>query len=623
MSSTDKFPDLPAVIDVGGDVYDMGANQNVNLSHKSRDTFLKTFHSRTYGKLPVEYLLRKYMPVGQKIDKILFTDPSDYTQLMDILKRRASQLYESDAFSGQVVKNIAIRRYHLRILEIMEELRRKRTIKKVLLPKLSENDIFQLILEISWYLAHPSEVPATMEKEWKIVLESLKGQRISDILETIRQIEEEKGLSSEAHPIQYLKKLDMNSILGADTLGNALHRARNMATVVNAVPILPDMSKRLRSLTNVLYLKKYVDETSPKNKQGVPIVDPKRLSNSLLSNPMREVGVAVTGEAVTGEAVIGEEKTGVTGEAVTGEAVIGEEKTGVTGEAVTGKKTGEAKEKKKVRFTGGDGSALSIPLGQAMLPVFRYLQMLFDPIYSVLEQTTTPSTKRAVLPHLLLLLHLCNELNTPVKPLEFGLYHLKGIPDILTTFLTEQLKETTQHVAEMKTDEERTTFQQQLFHLPKVRLRSLIRNNGGIPTMTDSQNSVFHIQFFVVGQNVTIPDEATFKEKNPTVDSKVLDTMRKVLLPHSVFLSYTDASTTSENIPFRFFEVDYETLRVNDHGVKVSPFSTELDALEKDGLLTTGKAYLDQLATTLPYTVYNDAELALSVLMGLKERMPK
>jgi hypothetical protein len=598
MSSTDKFPDLPTVIDVGGDVYDLEANQNVNLSHKSRDTFLKTFHSRTYGKLPVEYLLRKYMPVGQKIDKILFTDPSDYTQLMDILKRRASQLYESQEFSGQVVRNIAIRRYHLRILEIMEELRRKRTVKKVLLPKLSENDIFQLILEISWYLAHPSEVPATMEKEWKIVLESLKGQRISDILETIRQIEEEKGLSSEAHPMQYLKKLDMDSILGADTLGDALHRVRNMATVVNAVPILPDMSKRLRSLTNVLYLKKYVDETSPKNKQGVPIVDSKRLSNSLLSNPMREV-----------EAVTGEEKTG---EAVTGKDNTGEEK---TGEAVTGKK--------KVRFTGGDSSTLSIPLGQAMLPVFRYLQMLFDPIYSVLEQTTTPSTKRAVLPHLLLLLHLCNELNTPVKPLEFGLYHLKGIPDILTTFLTEQLKETTQHVAEMKTDEERTIFQQQLFHLPKVRLRSLIRNNGGIPTMTDSQHSIFHIQFFVVGQNMTIPDEATFKKKNPTVDSKVLDTMRKVLLPHSVFLAYTDASTTTENIPFRFFEVDYETLTVHDPGVKVSPFSTELDALEKDGLLKPGEAYLDQLATTMPYTIFNDAELALSVLMGLKERMPK
>jgi hypothetical protein len=267
-------------------------------------------------------------------------------------------------------------------------------------------------------------------------------------------------------------------------------------------------------------------------------------------------------------------------------------------------------------------STLALPLGQAMLPIFRYLRMLFDPIYSMLEQVTTPSVKKAVLPHLLLLLHLCNELNTPTTKMEFGLYRLKNVPDVLREFLTENLKETEQYVGAMKNDMERGVFQKQVFHLPKVRLRSLITNTGGIPVMADTQ-SVFHIQMFVVGQNLTVPDEATFKKRNPSVDSKVLEVIRRVLEDGDVFVAYTDAATTSENIPFRLFEVDYEGLRIKETGVKVTPFSAEWDGLVRDGFLTADGAYVDQLATTKPYMVYNDAELALSVLMGLKERMPK
>ena len=125
-----------------------------------------------------------------------------------------------------------------------------------------------------------------------------------------------------------------------------------------------------------------------------------------------------------------------------------------------------------------------------------------------------------------------------------------------------------------------------------------------------------------VGQNLTVPDEATFKKKNPDVDSKVLEEMMKEMPVNTVFLAYTDASTTTENIPFRFFDIDYDTILVNQ-AVKVEPLSAELDALTTNGLLKPDDAFLDKLAIIEPYLVYNDAELALSVLMGLKERMPK
>jgi hypothetical protein len=252
--------------------------------------------------------------------------------------------------------------------------------------------------------------------------------------------------------------------------------------------------------------------------------------------------------------------------------------------------------------------------------------MLYDPVYGMLEQASPRSVKRGIFPHLLILLHLCNEFQTPPtgKKMEYGLYHLRNIPSELVTFLTNQLKETEQFILSLPTMVEQAAFQKQLFQLPRVRLRTLLRNNGGLPTMTNEQHSIFHIQFFVVGVNLLPMEEGAFTKKNRNVDSKVGDTIRETWAPSQVFLSFTDAGTTTENIPFRFFEIDYEKVRVNESGITVGQYSGALDALRTDGpILQEKDAYVDRLAELKPFAVYNDAELALSTLMAIKEHMPK
>lgn len=580
-STWDKYPDLSPVIDVGGEIFDLKAETNVNSGYKGRTTFYQTFHPRIYGSLPVEYLLRKYLPVYQNADKIPLND-EDYKKLMDVLRRRAQQLHDSDEYTSHVIKNIPIRRYEANLLALMERLRKGRVIKKASVPKLSENDIFQLLLELSWYLANPSEVPSDMEKEWKIVIENLQEQRLTDVLEAIREAEKEKGLPSEEHPLQYFKKLNMEEVTSANTLEEAKQRVQQMATFVEAQPIRPNMGKRLRNLMNVLHLKRYVDDDTPKNEDGIPILNTNQLKRNLISNPM---------STPYEDTKINEEKTSGGG-------------------------------KKKTNSGKHTESALSIPLGQAMLPVFRYLQMLFDPIYGILEQITTSSAKKTILPHLLTLLHLCNEFNSPTTKLEFGLYHLKNIPQPLLVFLRDHLKETEHYVLDMKSDTEREVFQRQLFHLPKVRLRSMIRNNGALPTMKDRE-TVYHIQFYITGENLLLPEEIEFKKKNPTVDTKTYDSLNDELKPSSVFICYTDSFTTTDNIPFNFFQINYEDIKINESGIKVESFSPKLDQLVKDGMLPENSAKVDKLLTIKPYSIYNDAELALSVLMGLKELMPK
>jgi hypothetical protein len=56
----DKYSYLPQTVDIGGDIYSLGAENPVNLGFKNRNQFLDTFGSKS------ESLLRKYMNYSVK-----------------------------------------------------------------------------------------------------------------------------------------------------------------------------------------------------------------------------------------------------------------------------------------------------------------------------------------------------------------------------------------------------------------------------------------------------------------------------------------------------------------------------------------------------------------------------
>jgi hypothetical protein len=577
--SNDKHKGFPTTVDVGGELFDLLGTHDVSASHKGYDTFKKTFTTSRYGDLDVEYLLRRYLYVGHDIEKITFDQPTDRFDLIKVIKKRIQQLKESKEFSSQFVKNIPIQRFKDQLENyVLPELIKGSRLKRTTVPKLTENEIFQTILEISWYLAHPNEVPQVMENEWTVVLNQLKELRITDLVKTIRQLEEEKGIPHEDKPIRYFKKLDMDRVTSSSTLEGALDRIKKMVTVVNSEPIKPQMEQRLRNLVNVLQIKQYVDGSEPVNNSGIPIINTRRLSSNLMSNPRGAASASSSNEE-------------------------------------TPQKGGNSKVI----------STLSAPLGQAILPIFDYLKMLYDPIYGILEKGITSSVQRAVLPHILLLLHLCNEFNAPSTAVkrEFGLYHIKNISEEARTFLSEQIQKLNQATYEMSTDEEREIFRKQLFELPNLRLRSLVKNDGTLPTGVNQQQSIFHLQFFVVGGNLEIPSQDEFREKNPDIDTSVYPVLKDSFPQGSVFLCYTDASTKYEDIPFQLFEVDFNEIKVNDPTIAIRPFSEKMDTLIKNDLIKEDKRILDQLLTIKPYLHYNYPQLALSVLLALKQRMPK
>jgi hypothetical protein len=337
--------------------------------------------------------------------------------------------------------------------------------------------------------------------------------------------------------------------------------------VVNAQPIRPDVKKRLADLTQILHLKQYVEETDEKDESGIPIVSAPRLHRSLLSNPMKNVmEVSADGKTVGG---------------------------------------------------AGATNELTAPLGQAMMPLFTYMKRLYDPVYDMLDKMSKPSLKRSVLPHLLLLLHLCNEFYDPVaeKP-EEGFYHLKNLSARVVEMLTEHLEKTRDHMETFPEMGQRDALRSQIFHLPKARVRSLIRNNGGMPVMSN-MNAMPTLQFFVVGVNLLIPSEEEMRQKAPQVDSKVHGTLEKALKEGDVFLAYSSAP---DSLPLHFFEVDMSAIRTSERGLRIHPLSEETEGLRK---YLKEDDTAEKVLKVEPHTVYTDGELVLSTWMCLKERMPQ
>jgi len=595
---------LPTVIDVGGQLFDLKSDQNVNTGFFGRTTFQRTFNRSTYRNLPVEYLLRKYLPIHQTIKDIVFDPPEEEKQFIQVLRSRVNQLRTSHEYGSSVVKNIPIKKYEIRLLEIIDELKEMRKGKRnenyVDIPPLDKNQLFQILLEIAWYLAHPGQVPTEIRKEWKSMLDHLRtNSRLSDIMDLIENKGKEEGRQhvKEEEPLRYFKKIDMANFTEAPTLEQAKQDVADMVTLVETQPISERMRERIRHLLAALVMKGYIDRKPEESDEKTLMeIDFDALDVKLGSNPL------ASGEKTQG-----------------GANKVKKRKKGKKGK----KRKGGAEENGR---ESEESSILTLALGQAILPMFRYFRMLFDPVYSLLEEAVPRSFKRGLFPHLLTLLHLCNELQTPPagRTFGYGLYHIANIPEILVTFLTEQLRETKAYIDGLPQITERVAFQKQLFHLPKVRLRSLIRNDGGLPTMADEQHSIFHLQFFVVGQNLLSLDEEEFIKANPGVQGKVGEVIRDTWKPSHVFLAFTDSATTTENIPFRFFEVDYRKLDVRTTGnITVGSYSGELDALvKKEGYFPKpDEVYLEKLAKIEPYAIYNDAELALSTLMALKEHM--
>lgn len=585
----DPFPELSQVVDIGGDRYFMGSQKPIELGFKSRIDYINSFGTDRRA----EYLIRKYLFLDLKSKRKLVFDPSDErNELITLLKKRSQQLKLSKEFTSSVLKNTLIQRSYINIEKLIQELEGNEY-KGISFPKLPdislpcstakkyiksipEDRLFQLILEIAWYLLHPDKLPKNIECDWAKLIKKLDTIRIGDIVSDIKNSDTNKQHSEQ--PFNYFKKINLQHITKADSLQNALDEAKEMAIQVQGENTNDTMKERIKTLLNILVIKKYLNNNVENDQDLMKIIDsPNAINNltkTIITNPMSGGG----------------------------------------------------------HISNVENSQLNISVGIAMKPLFNYFKVVFDPIYSLLESSfnayiskikSTPTDKKVIIPMLTKLLHIANNIrpydivNTTGNKLNtYGIYKITNIDPSLLLFMNEMLESTRKYVNNFSQDTDKYTFNKQIFNLPKVRLSTVTNKyNTGY---TDPK-SIPYMQFFTVNGNIKLmPKNAFLKSNDPNMTSDTYKALNDFLTPDSIYISCTKSENAIEDIPMNVYSIDFEKVDFKSESLNIDNNITNYFNKNK-----TNNYKLDKLTALEKYVIYNNAELALSIFIAFKDLMPK
>jgi len=549
----DSFSYLPETVDIGGDIYFLGPERHINLGFKSRKQFLDTFGTNS----KTERLLRKYMNLSVRgKNKLVFDSSEDKNELIKILKKRATILKTSNSFTSSTLKNEIFKRSYLYIQKLIMDLEGSNgksikvddeacTAAKKEIKEISDDHKFQMILEMAWYLLHPDKVPSEVGCDWAKLVKELERLRMGDIVQSIHDAEIKSGIEPSKNALNYFKKINLQTVVKKDTIKNALDQAKELATEIQDETANESVKKRLKLLLDILEMKKYLSNKFTVNTDGMKIISTSEERNTI-------------------------------------------DKSMITNPM--------------------KGGALVIPLGMAMKPLFDYFKVVYDPIYSFLEESIIEykKTNQIVIPQLTSLLHICNN----IKPDTYGVYRITNVDKELLSFIKFMINITSQHIDKFANDVDKNTFNKQVFKLPKVRLSSI----SDVALITT--NKIYKdptklplTQFFVMGANINYLSKSVLKEDTNTA-------IKDFYNENNIYITYAE----SEKIPINVYDIDYSKVDVNNNTNKIDNLPNNYFNKNKDNLTDL---YFDALLDITQYTVYNDAELALSIFIAFKELMPK
>lgn len=594
--SQEPLPNLPMVVDVGGDRYHMG-NRHLNLGYNNYHDFVKTFgNDRETERILRQYL---YLRMGETAGIEFHGDEGkkDKSKLVAILKKRLSQLKQNKDFTSSQLNKQKLQRIYTNIQKILldvgdaemmantisEECKKD---KEALVDLSADRDkIFQLILEMTWYLFHPDKVPKDVECDWAKMVKKLEMMSVGDLVKSIKESDGAATVGNNS--FNYFKKIRLNEVAQKETLPNALEEAKKMVIEVEEETSNEKAKMMVPKLLQLLQTKRILQSADPDNlgEQAIAKVD-----KWIMKNPFpplsKKVTIVAPNNAQQGGA-------------------------GLTSEFIQLRKS----------------------MYSAMAPLFDHFRIMYDPIYTMLEKDITFKKEESInITHPIILLHLCTQLQKTVAKegaYQYGIYRIRNVPADLLQFIKTRLNRTANYVGTMQEDTMKKQFQQQLFNLPNVRLSSLLTDTRN--TAYKDPRSLPYLQFFVMGTNFTFPPEyAEFINGKDIVEEdkkKVYDSMKGLFKKEDLYIVCTsaesggllgaDVNSSSKNIPMKNYEIEYRTVNPAQTGFTGTPPANYFNDAKKTAL------YFEQMVKQKPYVIYNNAELALSILIAFKEHMPK
>ena len=107
---------------------------------------------------------------------------------------------------------------------------------------------------------------------------------------------------------------------------------------------------------------------------------------------------------------------------------------------------------------------------------------------------------------------------------------------------------------------------------------------------------------------------------NPIPNEDTNTAVKEFYKEDNIYMVYTKSDNIYQNIPINVYDIDYSTIDVSNNTTKIDTLQNNYFNINKDKLTDT---YFEKLLDITQYSVYNDAELALSIFIAFKELMPK
>jgi len=452
---------------------------------------------------------------------------------------------------------------------------------------LTDDQKIQLILEMSWFLLHPDQVPEKAQRRWFKMVKRLDTLRLDDFAGLSEKI---KALI-EKNPgkpfLNYFKTTNLASVmdlkekkdlqfLSSDVLGKVFDNACDRDKAI--------LEERMRIILQLLRAKEYLTDTD--------ISD----LGDLTSQTTDDIFTGLTDSLV--------ENPGVPRSVLLGGGYL--------------------------QKGGAEQKEMSHGLRTSLVPFFDYFSGLYDPVYGVLNESISSIEIKPSVDELVRLFNIVSKINPENDPKKYGVYRLVGLEKSVAEFVRHLLKSTEFHTDKLS-DSEKKEYFEDISVLPRVRISSVV--NQFSSNYKDPSKLPF-VSLMLVGAGITLlsEDEIEDPEKGfirKSMDSHGVSSANKTLSSLNfgqIHESITDffnegnlylvCNSEKEQLPLNLYDIDVNSIKLEDTVISGTLLENNYFNKLKVG---NSSLFLDDLVTVDNENIVNEAAFALAIFISMKD----
>jgi hypothetical protein len=249
-------------INIGGDVFTIGATRSMNLVTKTEKDFKELYGNEAFNNLDIFIKVFPYSASSSKVkNNIGILQPQERSILKRAIEKRLTLINDQiGMFTNIPLHNIPLVKIKRNLKEIIDTLsllfKEAPPTSSLQLLRKSPDKQLEAVLRIAWFLVNPDKIPGRLQDDFEKLLTSIDMTTFGSLVQSIRDDKDVSDRIKELTPMNYFHRLDMQKILTKNTQNSALKEAR--------IEIIDDtlediLKNKLKIILQTLHAHKYID----------------------------------------------------------------------------------------------------------------------------------------------------------------------------------------------------------------------------------------------------------------------------------------------------------------------------------------------------------------------------